>query len=113
MPTKCILVSKEELLLGSIVEELLTHNDTLDLTEIRETSQKELFDALEQIHPEVLIICHKTHYTLPIEYLQILQRFPDLLIITISSDDNYMHIYNKQKVLMRQSSDLLSVIQSH
>lgn len=113
MPIKCILASKDELLLGSIVEELLTRSNDLELIEIMGKSPAELIAAIEQNQPEVIVLCHATHDTIPADYLGILQRFPELLIITVSTDDNYMHIYGKQKVLMTQSSDLLSVIQSH
>lgn len=112
MPTKCILACKEDLLLGSIVEDLLTQNDGLELIQIIGKSQMELLEAIEEQQPQVLVLCHKTHDTMPNDYLDILQRLPELLIITVSTDDNYMHIYGKQKVLIRQSTDLLSVIQS-
>lgn len=113
MSTKCILARKDELLLGSIVEDLLTHSEGMELTEIMGRSQAELIEAVENNHPEVLIMCHKSHDTMPADYLGILQKFPDLLIITVTTDDNYMHIYGKQKVLMTQSSDLLSIIRNH
>ena len=113
MPTKCILACTDELLLGSIVEDLLTQSDGLELTEIIGKSRAELITAIENTHPEVLVLCHKTHDTMPTDYMEILQRFPALLIVTVSTDDNYMHIYGKKKVLMTQSSDLLSVIESH
>jgi hypothetical protein len=112
MTIKCILACTEELLLGSIVEDLLTQSDSLDLIEIIGKSQMELLDAVEVNQPQVLVLCDKTHDSIPNDYFDILQKLPELLIVTVSMDDNYMHIYGKQKVLIRQSTDLLSVIQS-
>jgi hypothetical protein len=112
MPIKCILACSEELLLGSIVEDLLTQNEGLELIEVIGKSQMELIEAIEAHKPHVLVLCHKSHDTIPTDYLDILQKLPELLIITVSTDDNYMHIYGRQKVLIRRSTDLLSVIQS-
>lgn len=113
MPTKCILARTDELLLGSIVEDLLIQGDDLELTEIIGKSKNEVIDAIDRLHPDVLVLCRKTHDTITSNFMQLLQDYPDLLIITVSTDDNYMHIYGKQKVLITQSSDILSVIQSH
>ena len=113
MPTKCILACADELLLGSIVEGLLTQRDGLELIEIIGKSKKEVVDAIDRLHPDVLLLCHKTHDTIPSNFMQLLQDYPDLLIVTVSTDDNYMHIYGKQLVLITPSTDLISVIQDH
>lgn len=112
MPIKCILACSNEVLLKSIVEDLLRRTNELELVEIVAESQVELLEAIEEHQPQVLVMCHKTHDTLTMNYLEILQRYPEVLMITVSTDDNYMHIYGKQKVLITQSTDLLSVIQS-
>jgi len=111
MPTKCLIACADELLLGSIVENLLNQSEGLVCSEISSFSQKEVFAAVDRDQPDVLILCHKTHNTLPIPFAQLFTLYPAMLIITVSTDDNYMHIYGKQKVLMTQSSDLISVIQ--
>ena len=111
MPTKCLLACTDELLLGSIVEYLLTQGDVLICSEIISSSQKDIIQAIEHHNPDVLIFCHKTHNTAPLQFAELFTRYPAMLIISVSTDDNYMHIYGKQKVLMTQSSDLLSVIQ--
>jgi chemotaxis response regulator CheB len=112
MPKKCLLACADEILLGSIVEDLISRGDELSCTGIIGKSTSELMAAIEKIQPDVLVMCHKTHNTLPVRFLDILARYPGMRIITVSTDDNYMHIYGKQKVLMRNSSDLLSIIQN-
>ncbi len=111
MPTKCLLACAEEFLLGSIVEDLLNQGNDLVCSEIICKSQDEVVKAIERDKPDVLIVCHKTHNTVPIQFAQLYARYPTMLIITVSTDDNYMHIYGKQKVLITQSADLLSAIQ--
>jgi DNA-binding NarL/FixJ family response regulator len=112
MPTKCILACTDELLFESIVESLLAQHDDLELIQMIGNSKMELLEAIEINQPQVLVLCHRTHDTFPTDYLFFLQHHPDLKIITVSMADNYMHIYGKQKVLIKQSTDLLSVIQN-
>ena len=81
-------------------------------SEIVSSSQNEVLDAIERVEPDVLILCHKTHNTIPLQVAQLYLNFPAMLIITVSTDDNYMHIYGRQKVLMTQSQDLLAAIRA-
>jgi hypothetical protein len=111
MPTKCLLACADEFLLASIVEELLNQGDDLVCSEVVSISQTEVLAAIDRVTPDVLILCHRTHNTVPIQFAQLFMRYPAMLIITVSTDDNYMHIYGKQKVLMTQSKDLLAAIQ--
>jgi len=113
MPTKCLLACADEYLLGSIVEDLLNHGDDLVCSEISGNSHEEVFSAVERNEPDVLILVHKTHNTIPIQFAQLITRYPAMLIITVSSDDNFMHIYGKQKVLLTSSSDLLLAIEGN
>jgi DNA-binding NarL/FixJ family response regulator len=113
MPIKCLLACADEMLLGSIVEDLLTQDNNMELCEIIGMSQPEVIKAIERKNPDVVVFCYQTHDTVPSNFMRILQDYPELLIITVTSDDNHMHIYGKQKVLMTQSEDLISVIQSH
>jgi chemotaxis response regulator CheB len=112
MPTKCLLACADEILLGSIVEDLLNQSDDLVCSEIISTSQDEVLAAIDRVTPDVLVLCHRTHNTVPIQFAPLFMQYPELLIITVSTDDNYMHIYGKQKVLLQSSSDLLSVLQN-
>ena len=111
MPTKCLLACADEFLLGSIVEDLVNQGNDLVCSEIISNSQDEVLVAIERVGPDVLIICHRTHNTLPIQFAQLYARYPAMLIITVSTDDNYIHIYGKQRMLITQSADLLSAIQ--
>lgn len=111
MPTNCLLACADELLLGSIVEDLLNQGDDLVCSEIVSNSAEKIVESVAHHEPDVLILCHKTHNTVPVQFAKLFLAYPEMLIITVSTDDNYMHIYGKQKVLMTHSSDLLSVIQ--
>jgi hypothetical protein len=112
MPTKCLLACADDTLLATIVEDLLRQGDDLVCSEVVSISQAEVIDAIERVAPDVLILCHKTHNTILLQLAQLYFNYPSMLIITVSTDDNYMHIYGRQKVLMTQSKDLLAAIQA-
>jgi hypothetical protein len=44
--------------------------------------------------------------------LQLLQDHSDLRVITISLEKNILDIYNKQSLLVKEASDLISVIEN-
>jgi len=44
--------------------------------------------------------------------LQLLQDHSDLRVITISLENNVMDIYNKQSLLVKEASDLITVIEN-
>jgi len=113
MPTKCLLACENEFLLGAIIEDILNKDSSLKLTAIIGISDAEVIEALESQHPDVIIYCHKTRDDFSSNITYINNKFPELLMITITPDDNYMQLNGKQEILVTQSSDLLSVIHNH
>lgn len=79
-------------------------------------SNKEDLDALilavETTQPDIVIIhrgCLDDRTNLS---LQFLQDHPAIKVITISLENNAMDVYSKQKILVKQASDLIAVIES-
>ena len=74
-------------------------------------STESLFEQVEKIHPDVIILhtgnCADTT-DLP---LQLLQDHPNLRVITASLEDNQMQVYSKQSIRLRKASDLLSIVE--
>ena len=113
MPTKCLLACANEGMLGAIIEDLLIQDGSLELTAIIGTSNAEVIGSLESQHPDVIIFYCNTHDSIPSNITLIRNEYPELLIISVTPDDNYMQVNGNQKILMTQSSDLLSVIHNH
>ena len=113
MKSKTIVLWGREDLLSSSVEIFLTTQKGWRVINI---SNEENFDALlvaiNKVHPDVVII-HLGNCTsvlnLPTELFRSL---PDVKVITLSSKDNLIEIYNKQNVIVRSASDLISVIEA-
>ena len=79
-------------------------------------SNKEDLDALilavETTQPDIVIIhrgCLDDRTNLS---LQFLQDHPAIKVITINLENNAMDVYSKQKIMVKQASDLIAVIES-
>ena len=71
-----------------------------------------LLFAVSTAHPDIVIIhqgCPNDPTNLP---LQLLQDHPAIKVITISLDNNAMEVYSKQKMMVKQASDLITVIEN-
>lgn len=108
---KTIVVwGREDILISSIKLFLAVQEDW---TVVSITSQEEL-DALvlnpDAKQPDIVVIhqgCHNSPEDFP---LQLLQEHPTIKVIMVSLEDNLMDVYSKQKVLLRDASDLISAI---
>jgi DNA-binding NarL/FixJ family response regulator len=79
-------------------------------------SNKDDLDALilaaENTQPDIVII-HQGCYSNPPDLpLQFLQAHPAIKVIKISLENNAMEVYSKQKIIVKQASDLIKVIEN-
>jgi hypothetical protein len=99
-------------LLTQAMEFFLKEEETWQVVRIfAGQSTEELFDKIESIHPDVIILhignC-ADNARLP---FQLLQDYPNLRVITTSLENNQMDVYSKQSFRLRKASDLLSIVE--
>lgn len=111
--SKMIVIWGSEDVLSSSIKHFLTAKADWKVVSI---SNIEDLDAMilsvDTTQPEIVIIyqgCHNDSVDL---LLQLLQSHPTIKVIMISLEDNLMDVYSKQKKLVRQASDLISVIEN-
>ena len=80
-------------------------------------SNKEDLDALilavETTQPDIVIIHQECHALINLIYrCNSLQDHPAIKVIMISLENNMMEVYSKQKILVKQASDLITVIEN-
>ena len=111
--SKTIVLWGREDLLSSSVELFLTNQKGWEVISIsNEESFNALLEAVDKMHPDVVIIHQgdrSTNSSLP---MQLIQDYPGLRVITMSLQDNLMEVYSKQKILVKAASDLISVVES-
>jgi len=107
-----VVWGREDLLSSSIEYFLATKEDW----KVVSISNKEDLDALilavETTHPDIVIILQGDHNGLTNLPLQLLQDHPAIKVITISLENNAMEVYSKQKIMVKQVSDLITVIEN-
>ena len=111
--SKTIVLWGREDLLSSSVELFLTAQKGWKVISIsNEESFSALLEAVDRVHPDVVIIHqgdHSANSSLP---MQLIQDYPGLRVITMSLQDNLMEVYSKQNILVKAASDLISVVES-
>ena len=111
--SKTIVLWGREDLLSSSVELFLTNQKGWEVISIsNEESFNALLEAVDKMHPDVVIIHQgdcSVNSSLP---MQLIQDYPGLKVITLSLQDNLMEVYSKQKILVKAASDLISVVES-
>jgi DNA-binding NarL/FixJ family response regulator len=113
MNSKTIVLWGREDLLSTSVELFLTSQKGWNVVNISSEDDFEaLIQAVEQVHPDVVIIhqgdrpCKSNLPTI------LLKDHPGLKVITVSLNDNLMEVYSKQNILVKSASDLISVVEA-
>ena|ERR1041384_4376990 len=70
-----------------------------------------LLDQIEKIHPNVIILYAENGTRNPHLIMQLIEKQPNLKVITVSLEDNRMQVYCKRSVTVQKVSDLLSIIE--
>lgn len=111
MESKTIVILGQEDLLSSSVELLLGTQKGWDVVNIpNDNNPDTLTKALDKLNPDVVIVHQgyfKGNLNLPAD---LFRNLPGVKVITLSPKDNLIEIYNKQNVIVKSASDLISVI---
>ena len=112
-PRTAILWGREDLL-GQAVESILTADRDWQVIKVLGTPDlRALTQEIEKTKPEIVII-NQSHSADAFPVLvHLMERFPEMKIITVNPDNNLVEVYNKQKVCLEEVADLLSVIGQH
>jgi hypothetical protein len=111
--SKMIVVwGSEDLLSTSIKFFLASKEDWKVVSILNKEDQETLIQFVETTMPDIVIIhqgCHSVQSNLP---MRLLQKNPALKVITISLENNMMEVLSKQKIMVKQASDLITVIEN-
>ena len=108
--TKTIILWGQEDLLTLAVKLLLLKQEGWKVIRVASEDGPDcLVQVIERAHPEAVIIYESVDF--PCLVSRLLERFPGLKLITINSANNYMEVYNKQTICIKEGSDLMSIIE--
>ena len=110
MRKKKVLVWATDLLLGAGVEFLLANEADLKVIGIAAEGETGLLKAIERHQPWVAILDEDDFPKDDIIWGLLLTDYPDLRLILVSTEHNYVQIYQKRDLLLKKASDLAEII---
>jgi hypothetical protein len=109
----CILATHENSLIRFTIETLTSASeDDLTITESRAETLEELIKETNQHKAKVILF--EDSYPLANEksFVKLLTLYPNLLVIVIQENNNWLHIFRKENKLLTSVTDLLDIIRS-
>ena len=77
-----------------------------------EADQEALILAVESTQPDIVIICQECHSCSSYLPLKLLEDHPPIQVFLISLENNMVDVYSKQRVWVKQTSDLVTAIEN-
>ena len=112
MSASRVLVMKKNSLLNSVLTDLLSRHSELNVMAGEAVDLEGLMDEITQFEPEVVLMGQ----SMPLASVQSLAKLmimqPGLRVIVVSEDTNWLHIYQKEDVLLTCADDFYEVVQS-
>lgn len=113
MPIPCVLVITENSLLGLALTNLINASES-GLVVFESTAQEfdELIREINSYTADVILLEQNSAFSGEESLTKLLTLFPKLLLIIVNEEDNWLHIYRRENLLMTSTADLLNVIQT-
>jgi hypothetical protein len=110
---KLVVVWGRENILCSSIQYLLAAKEGWTVVSVSNMQEFEsLITPVENNLSDIVIIHQGEHGNLGGLPLQLLQEHADIRVISISLVNNVMDIYNRQRLLVKETSDLISAIEN-
>ena len=108
---KAILWGQESLLADSVEYFLKTGADWDVVKIANDCGVEYLIQQVERLKPAVVILCQEKDVSDTGLLMQLDQAQLCLKVVTVSMESNLLQVYSKHKVIMRDVSDLLAVVE--
>lgn len=110
---RSILIWGNDNILSSSIELFLDAQGDWDVVNLPgEDDLAILIQAVETTQPDIVIINRKwrsSQIDLPLRFLK---DHPGIKVITVNLEDNALEVYSKQEFMVKQTSDLIAVIEN-
>ena len=113
MHIPCVLVITVNSLLGLALMNLIKVSDN-GLVVFESTAKEfdELTQEITTLSADVILVERSNPFAGEDSLAKLLMSYPKLLVIVINEEDNWLHTYRREDVLMTSTADLISAIQS-
>lgn len=111
MATSCVLVAQQPELLNQALAGLLTGSKTKHAMITSEArSLDELMMEIADLMPDVIVLGESKPLAARDTLAPLLMAYPELRVIVVSEDTNWLHVFHKKDLLLTRQSDLLDLI---
>jgi hypothetical protein len=112
MENRRILICSNELILGAAVEQLLAGEDDMEVYGIPTEDVSKIMKAIEQFQPDTVIFVDLLCMHELAAIYKMITIYPGMKLITVSSADTWLRIYQERKVLFNHPMDLSQIIRT-
>lgn len=111
--TKTIVIWGSEDVLSSSIEFFIAAKEDWKVIRVsKNESLNTLFLTIKTAQPDIVIISREFRKDLANIPLQLLKTHPVAKVIMVNLENNLMDVYTKQKILAKEASDLITLIEN-
>jgi DNA-binding NarL/FixJ family response regulator len=111
MNTTCVLVTKQDSMLNRALTDLLQSSECeLKIITSGANDVHGLIAETSKVKPDIVILGESTPLARMDVLGNLLMSYPQMRVVVVSEESNWLHIFDKKDKLMAQNSDLLDVL---
>lgn len=111
MDTTCVLVTKQDSMLNRALTDLLQSSECqLKIITSGANDVHGLIAETSKVKPDIVILGESTPLARMDVLGNLLMSYPQMRVVVVSEESNWLHIFDKKDKLMAQNSDLLDVL---
>ena len=108
----CILLHKSDFLLNQAVLSLMSLEEKLEIVISEAVDTNELALEVSRIHPNVVLFNGSQPMAAKEALTKLMTTQSKIRIVIVNEDNNWLHIFNKEDLLLTRLEDLLTVIKA-
>lgn len=110
MSTNCLLIIEDDSPLNFALEVLLAPSSGIQAVKSNAADLQDLVNEVCNLKSQVVILEDAATRTEKNSLVNMLMLNPDLKIIVVPRDNNHIHIFRKDEILIQSASDFLEII---
>ena len=112
MSIDCLLIIENDSPLNFALDMLLVPSSEINVVKSNAVDLQGVVDEISNLKSQVVIIEDSATLTRENSLANLLMSNPELKIIVVLKDSNYVHIFRKDEILIQNASEFLEIIQS-
>lgn len=111
MHMTCLLAMQEYSLMNqALITALLSSVSENKVVTSAANDLETLITEIAELNPDVILLGEATPLAAKDTLAHLLMCFPELRVIVVSEDTNWLHVFHKKDLLLTRQSDLLDII---